>query len=245
VSGAARARQGLDATPIMTLLTFVRGDNLIEGRQDIRKESMKLIARSICLVAVFLISAAGIQTASANPLVFDYHGWHVDLTGAKGAEPDRKMVDAVKRQLDIVEHVDLKPQVLQFMRTIKIWANPANAKFGPGHYGHATGIDLRVKRLDPHKPIVLHELLHAYNDRVLPDGFRNPDIRKFFRRGKKLWPAGAYMMTNDREFFAVTASVYLFGDIVRPPYSRAQLRAKQPHYYEWLAKLFDDGRPRS
>lgn len=206
---------------------------------------MKMISKRFVFLVVFVVNVAGIQVASADPLVFDYHGWHVDLTGAKGAEPDRKMVDAVKRQLDIVEHVGLKPQVLRFMRTIKIWANPANAKFGPGHYGRSTGVDLRVKRLDPGKPIVLHELLHAYNDQVLPGGFKNPDIMKYYRRGKELWPAGSYMLTNDREFFAVTASVYLFGNIVRPPYSRAQLRAKQPAYYQWLAQLFDDGRPRS
>jgi hypothetical protein len=206
---------------------------------------MRLPAKSFVFFVVFTINFAGARIASADPLIFDYHGWHVDLTNAKGAEPDRKMVGAVKRQLDIVEHVNLKPQVLQFMRTIKIWANPANAKFGPGHYGHSTGIDLRVKRLDPHKPIILHELLHAYNDQVLPGGFRNPEIMKFFQRGKKDWPAGSYMLSNNREFFAVTASVYLFGDIVRPPYSRAQLRAKQPVYYKWLAKLFDDGKPRS
>jgi hypothetical protein len=207
---------------------------------------MNGVLRGLVLGVALAASVLAAQVARADdPLIFEYHGWHVDLTGAKGAKPAPKMIGAVKRQLDIVEHVGLKPQVLQFMRTIRIWANPNAARTGPGHYGHATGVDLRVRELDPRKPIILHELLHAYHDRQLPSGFKNPDVESFFERGKTTgWPADSYMMSNNREFFAVTASVYLFGDIPRPPESRSQLRAKQPRYYQWLAALFDDGHPR-
>ena len=198
---------------------------------------------AFCAALVMPIAAAG--AAVADPLVFTYHGWQVDLTNARGAEPDKEMVAAVKRQLDIVEHVNLKPDVLVFMRGIPIWANPAAAAFGPGHYSSKTGIDLRVRSLDPDKPIILHELLHAYHDRMLPGGFGNGDVRQFFSNGRGLWPGDSYMMSNDREFFAGTASVYLYGDVDRPPHSRSQLREKQPKYYQWLATLFDDGRPRS
>ncbi|EJC79741.1 hypothetical protein Rleg4DRAFT_1340 [Rhizobium leguminosarum bv. trifolii WSM2297] len=206
---------------------------------------MKSMSKILALCAAIAMSIATAGIAAADPLVFSYHGWQVDLTNAKGAEPDRDMVAAVKRQLDIVEHVDLKPDVLTFMRTIRIWANPAAAKFGPGYYSGKTGIDLRVKSLEPDKPIILHELLHAYNDKMLPGGFNNSDIRQYFDIGRRLWPGDSYMISNDREFFAVTASVYLFGNIDRPPYSRSQLRENQPRYYQWLATLFDDGRPRS
>jgi hypothetical protein len=206
---------------------------------------VRSISRILALCAAIAIMIAATGAAAADPLVFNYHGWQVDLTNAKGAEPDREMVAAVKRQLDIVEHVDLKPDVLTFMRTIRIWANPAAAKAGPGHYSSKTGIDLRVKSLAPDKPIILHELLHAYHDRMLPGGFGNTDVAQFFDIGKRVWPGDSYMMSNGHEFFAVTASVYLFGDIDRPPYSRSQLREKQPRYYQWLATLFDDGRPRS
>ncbi|MGO6723418.1 hypothetical protein ACC717_25915 [Rhizobium ruizarguesonis] len=205
---------------------------------------MRPISKILALCAIVItIMATG--AAAADPLVFSYHRWQVDLTNAKGAEPDNEMVAAVKRQLDIVEHVDLKPDVLTFMRMIPIWANPAAAKAGPGHYSSKTGIDLRVKALASDKPIILHELLHAYHDRMLPGGFGNTDVAQFFDIGKRVWPGDSYMMSNGHEFFAVTASVYLFGDIDRPPYSRSQLREKQPRYYQWLATLFDDGRPRS
>ncbi|ANL34724.1 hypothetical protein [Rhizobium phaseoli] len=206
---------------------------------------MRTISTFLALCAAIVIGLPAARAAAADPLIFSYHGWQVDLTNARGAESDKEMVAAVKRQLDIVEHVELKPDILTFMRTIRIWANPAAAGFGPGHYGHKTGIDLRVKSLDPDKPIILHELLHAYNDRMLPGGFDNPDIREFFDNGRELWPADSYMMSNSHEFFAVTASVYLYGDIERPPHSRSELRKNQPRYYRWLAALFDGGRPRS
>jgi hypothetical protein len=207
---------------------------------------MSGVSRGLALLGALAIGALVAQAArAADPLIFDYHGWHVDITRAKGGGPAAELVDAVKTQLDIVENVQLKPQVLRFMRTIRIWADPNNPGPGPGHYSRATGVDLRVRALEPGKPIILHEFLHAYHDQKLPGGFGNADIGQFFERGKSVgWPDGAYMLTNRAEFFATTASVYLFGDIPRPPNSRKELRTKQPRYYEWLAKLFDDGRER-
>jgi hypothetical protein len=141
--------------------------------------------------------------------------------------------------------VKLKPKVVAFMRTVNVWANPKRTGLGPGHYSHKTGIDLQMDQLEPNKPILLHELLHAFHDQELPQGFANADVERFYERGKAAgWPADSYMMSNSHEFFAVTASVYLYGDIPRPPESRKQLRAKQPQYYQWLADLFDDGKAR-
>lgn len=205
---------------------------------------MNGVVRGFALVIGLAASVLRAQGAWAqDPLVFEYHGWHIDLTGARGREADAKMIDAVKQQLDIVEGVRLKPQVLQFMRTIRIWANPNGSS--PGHYAGATGVDLRVRALAPEKPIILHELLHAYHGQQLPGGFNNPAIESFFQRaGTVGWPAGSHMLANNREFFATTASTYLFGDIQQPPGSRSEIRARQPRYYQWLAQLFDDGHPR-
>lgn len=200
------------------------------------------------LAAVLLIIASTFTPAiaySADALIFSYRGFHVDLSAARGTMPDAKMIAAVKRQIDLVEQVKLKPQLLNFMRTINVWANPKETRFGPGHYSRKTGIDLRMALLEPNKPILLHELMHAWHDQQLPNGFENADIRRFYERGQSAgWPAESYMMSNHHEFFATTASVYLYGDIPRPPESRKQLRAKQPQYYQWLADLFDDGKPR-
>lgn len=198
---------------------------------------------AVLVVAVAMLGATSV--CRADPLIFDYRGFHVDLSAARGTMPDAKMTVAVKRQIDIVDKIGLKPQVVAFMRTIKVRANPKQTRTGPGHYGRAAGIDLRMPLLEPEKPILLHELLHAYHDQQLPAGFANADVERFYERGKTAgWPVDSYMMSNSHEFFATTASVYLFGDIPRPPESRKQLRTKQPQYYQWLADLFDDGRAR-
>jgi hypothetical protein len=92
---------------------------------------------------------------------------------------------------------------------------------------------------DRERPVLLHELLHAYHDHILPDGFDNPAILSWFKQttDKKLYPADQYQMTNEREFFAVTASVFLFGR--DGAFVRANIKEKQPDYYKYLVWLFE------
>jgi len=178
-------------------------------------------------------------------LVFDYHGWHVDASKAARAQAPQKTIKAIRTQIDIVEHAGLKPQVLAAMRTHPILADPSVGTEA-GRYSAARLILLRVRRLDAKKPILLHALLLAWQDQNLPGGFANPEIAQFRREilARRIWPKNAIMLQSDGEFFAVTASCYLYGAITREPYTRADLRKTQPVYYQWLAKLFDDGRAR-
>ena len=92
---------------------------------------------------------------------------------------------------------------------------------------------------DREHPVLLHELLHAFHDHILPDGFANPAVQSWFKQAsdKKLYPADQYQMNNEKEFFAVTASVFLFGrdkELVR-----ATIKEKQPDYYKYLVWLFE------
>jgi hypothetical protein len=49
----------------------------------------------------------------------------------------------------------------------------------------------------------------------------------------------AYVLKNNREFFAVTASILLVGnDATHEPNTRAQLKEKQPDYYKYLVGVF-------
>jgi hypothetical protein len=92
---------------------------------------------------------------------------------------------------------------------------------------------------DRERPVLLHELLHAYHDHILPGGFDNQAALSWFKQttDKKLYPADQYQMTNEREFFAVTASVFLFGrDLTLV---RADIKEKQPDYYKYLVWLFE------
>jgi hypothetical protein len=49
---------------------------------------------------------------------------------------------------------------------------------------------------------------------------------------------GGEALKNVQEFFAVTASLYLWGNVDRPPHDRKTLHDKQPVYYQWLGDQF-------
>jgi len=112
---------------------------------------------------------------------------------------------------------------------------------GGGHFSaNSKGVSVDAAVDAPEKPVLLHELLHAYHYRVLPGAFENADVLRFYNRARDdaMYPADSYVMKNVREYFAVTASLYLWGNVDRPPHNRATLHDKQPIYYKWLGDLF-------
>ncbi|HEX4180404.1 MAG TPA: hypothetical protein VHY32_06405 [Caulobacteraceae bacterium] len=216
--------------------------------------------------AVVALIAAGLglggpMTASSAPLfgaplfgavkpepglTFHYRGWDVRAVAAARIQRADKTVRAIKAQIDIIEQLHLSPPMMSFFRSQPIYAD-----FTPGRelgrYSADRRVLLRVKRLDAKRPALLHALLLAYQDQRLPGGFANSDIARFRQQilGRHVWPNTAIMLQNNGEFFAVTASAYLYGEITREPYTRADLIKTQPDYYQWLARLFDGGRPRA
>jgi hypothetical protein len=91
---------------------------------------------------------------------------------------------------------------------------------------------------DGDRPILLHEFLHAYHAKMLPEGFKNPTVLLHYNAAKAIYPSDAYLVTNEREFFAVTASVFLYGKEAIEPFTRSKIREKQPQYYNYLIWLF-------
>jgi hypothetical protein len=96
------------------------------------------------------------------------------------------------------------------------------------------------------RPVVLHEMFHAYHAEIMPQGVKNSSILFYYdqAKSKQLYPADAYLMTNEKEFFAVTASVFLSGK--DGEFTRSNLKEKQPDYYKYLRWLFaidPDGAP--
>ena len=184
----------------------------------------------------------------APSLIFTYDGFQVDASAApRGQSPD-KTVRQIKAQIDLVQHMSLKPETLAFMRTVPILADPIkpNAPGESVHYVRGRGVVIRVNKLSPKKPIVLGGLLRAYYDQRLAGKPGNADIGRF--RGeasaRHVWPKTALMLQSDGDYFALTSSAYLLGAITHEPYTRLNLRQTQPQYYRWLATFFDDGRAR-
>src|SRR5450759_3410046 len=89
------------------------------------------------------------------------------------------------------------------------------------------------------RPAILHEMLHAYHAEIMPQGVKNRSILFYYdqAKSKQLYPADAYLMTNEKEFFAVTASVFLSGEDGK--FTRSNLKEKQPDYYKYLVWLLE------
>lgn len=170
-----------------------------------------------------------------------YRGFKIDATQILDSPRYAAIMASMPRQIDIVMASGVRPEVLRFFQSETIVLR-YGLRGQSGHFDpHVPGVSIEDTVADPERPIVLHELLHAYHWYVIPGGFRNPDILTFYRRAvdNRIYRDGAYVSKNVQEYFAVTASLYLWGHVARPPFTRENLRARQPFYYQWLARFFD------
>ena len=90
-------------------------------------------------------------------------------------------------------------------------------------------------------PVMLHEMLHAYHNKLMGGGIENLGIKAMYAKAvsQNAFPKEDYVMTNPQEFFAVTASVFLAGKgAISEPKTRAALKEKLPKYYKFLVELF-------
>ena len=160
------------------------------------------------------------------PRTLTYRSVTVD-TSAIAASPNREaIIDALRRQLDIADAAIVKPDQKTFFRSIPI----AIKTSGSGYSDSTKSIALQSQVYERDKPILLQELLRAYHDQKLPEGFRNPDILRLHQQFSPAFP-------NVQEYFAAVASAYLHG-VARDGLTREALKAKQPDGYSWLEKEF-------
>lgn len=150
---------------------------------------------------------------------------------------------ATRQQIDIVCAVGLPAEILQFFQGVPFVFVPAESLRSrtPGLYSpgdRTVKVTSRILTIGP-RPVLLHELLHAYHHQRLPQGVRNPAILAFYREARDGWfAAKSHMMQNPGEFFACAATTYLFGVTAQEPFKRATLRERQPKLFAHLQTLF-------
>jgi hypothetical protein len=132
-------------------------------------------------------------------------------------------------------------------RSFTVWDSKAMSWSNPNFVDLAADAGTGVIKLRPNMlkyaedPVILHELLHAYHNKLMAGGFDNLGIKAMYAQAvsKNAFPKEEYAMTNPHEFFAVTASVFLAGKgTISEPHTRAQLKEKMPKYYKFLVELF-------
>jgi hypothetical protein len=171
---------------------------------------------------------------------FAYRGFAVDATAAQSDPNLQAVISSLKHQIDIIADCGAAPNIIDFFKSQPIFLK-GGSKDGGGHFNdNVKGVTLDIAVDPPEKPVALHEMLHAFHYFVLPERTQNPDVLRFYQRAKDggFYPPNAYLLSNQGEFFAVTGSLYLWGNVDRPPYNRKTLHDNQPVYYKWLGDLF-------
>lgn len=125
--------------------------------------------------------------------------------------------------MKLIEALALPADVVQFFQSVELSYDPTlTAQAGAFSIVDGRG-DVRIRpvRFDSERPIILHELLHAYHFFKL--GLDHPEVISAYRAALAANDSAVrvYFLANAKEFFAVTASFYLVGAIKQPP-SRAR-----------------------
>ena len=187
--------------------------------------------RTIALLLAVATAATG--GAAAEP-VFAWHGMAVD-EAAVPVEHRGVLEASLRDQIDLVRSLPIRPDVADAFRRTPLRIDPGLRE--PGHYD-ATGLRLSDRPVPADNPVLLHELLHGWLSRSTPAEQRR--IRRAYdaARTSGRYPADAYMLSTPAEFFAMTASVVLWGRAARAPFTRDRVRADMPDYFDWLVATF-------
>ena len=176
----------------------------------------------------------------------DFLGFHVDqrlLDTEQKARYAGAPAASLQGQLGIVESAGLLPEQLAFFKQVNILVDPA-LRGNPGVFSVRDGegvVAVQPVAFPDNKPILLHELMHAYHFSVLK--LNNAAILDGYAAARRagVYPAayqGAHFLANAKEYFAVTSTIYLFGKIQQPPFNCEVLAKSDPAYLAFLEKTF-------
>jgi hypothetical protein len=192
------------------------------------------------------------------------------LDGERAAT--RKALELLQAQLQEIARAVPAPALAQ-LREVTLWFSPAYAGQKPRAEYHPGARWLRDHGRDPAMArgveftdvrnfeaetrrmpnFTLHELAHAYHDRVLAGGFANAEIRMAYERAKasgsydrvERWFGNgrpntterAYALSSPMEYFAeATEAFFSRNDFF--PFTRGELKAHDPEMYGLVARLW-------
>ena len=216
------------------------GGNGIVGTNGATIFSARLVAQGQSIPTRNALAQESVTKPLTGPRQTVVHrGFTIDVTEVTSAADYASVITAMKGQLDLVANVKMPAAAHAFFRTVPIVMQDIT---GRPRYG-AGRVVIPLRSEAPYgsdRPIVLHELCHAYHDLKLADGFSNSTILGFYEQAKQSgkFPGDSYMLSTIPEYFAMMASVFLHGSAARDPFVRDSIRAKQPAMYDWLVKEF-------
>ncbi len=232
----------------------------------------------VVVIGLFLV--AGLNLAdSAEPSPAGHQtkqieGWTLfisdELTNKEPAETTRAL-ELLTEQLREITRVVPAAAVTE-LRKVPLWLSPEYPPIRPSAEYHPGADWLRDNKRDPamEKAVeftnirifeqetkrmpnfALHELAHAYHDRVLAEGFENPAIKAGFEQAKskglyerveqrfgdgRSAQVRAYAITNPMEYFAECSEAF-FSTNDFFPFTREQLAKHDPEMFETLKTVW-------
>lgn len=213
--------------------------------------------------------------AAANYRPMPIDGWtvrvHPDLLDERNEAATSKALKLLKMQLNEISKV-VPAVAVEELRKVPLWFSPEYQGVAPKAEYHpdagwlrengrnvamAKGVEFTNVRIFERETarmpnFALHELAHAYHDRVLPGGFGNAEIAAAFERAKaqgnydqverrfgdgRTSKERSYGMTNPMEYFAeVTESYFSTNDFF--PFTKVELEKHDPEAAIMLKKLW-------
>lgn len=236
-----------------------------------------------CFVALWLILfASWVEARSEDLLVVAGHqtksieGWTVLVSEAlaeKETTATGMALELLSVQLQEIVRVVPDTAVVE-LRKVPLWFSPEYPKVQPRAEYHPGADWLRENKRDPAMAkaveftnvriferetkrmpnFALHELAHAYHDRVLPGGFGNEEIQAVFENAKtnglydrveqrfgdgRSANVRAYAITSPMEYFAECSEAF-FSTNDFFPFTREQLAEHDPEMFALLKKLWGE-----
>ena len=231
-----------------------------------------MILVRICALITLSLSFAARAASCQTNLV---EGWTVVIHQRLLAEEKaatEKALAILRTQLQEIVRV-VPPAAVTRLREVTLWFSPEypgvkpKAEYHPGagwlrdngrdpamvqgiEFTDIRNFEAEARRMPN---FTLHELAHAYHDRVLPDGFNNRELKAAFKRAKagksyekvERWFGNgkpntferSYALTNPQEYFAEATEAY-FARNDFFPFTRDQLKDHDPELERLLGKLW-------
>jgi hypothetical protein len=203
-------------------------------------------------------------------------GWTVHVNrelNAAAPDASAKAMHLLETQLEQINQ-RVPEKALKALHAVPLWLNPLHAAGDvPRAEYHPSADWLQKHGRDPRMAraveftnvlvfekecrrmpmFVLHELSHAYHDRVL--GFQNKEVLEAFQNacargvynsvqqwnGTNTTKAKAYALSNAREYFAENSEAF-FGRNDFQPFDRDELKAMDPKMHDLLFRVWGCGR---
>jgi hypothetical protein len=106
---------------------------------------------------------------------FNFRGMTVDVSSIQALSNRDAILDSVRGQISNIDAAITDPALEAFVQSVPLVMSPNPSGSDNAVYSNVTkSILLTTAFYSPEKPVILHELMHAYHDQELPGGVPQP-----------------------------------------------------------------------